>query len=206
MGLAAALGAALHTGLEPRAPVVERLRAYGAFEGCPTGGQRTTLGQVCMVIVHLTVEERGRRLYRVNRCSGRRGPYERMLDTLTRLCPDVVDAVSGCVTTWACIFSSVREGSWSYRHVRATSHLGRAFWAGRVASYPMGWVLRGCEWGTPRGVRHRHAAAGPGDLRAARPLSVSPSDRAPDGGAESLGANGQSRLLPLRLARRRGGP
>ena len=31
-------------------------------------------------------------------------PYERMLDTLTRLCPDVVDAVSGYVTTWGVRF------------------------------------------------------------------------------------------------------
>ncbi|MDQ3831768.1 MAG: hypothetical protein M3361_21225, partial [Candidatus Tectomicrobia bacterium] len=72
LGLAAALGVALHPGLEPRATVVERLRAYGAFEDCTAGDQRTILGQVCMVIVHLTVEERGRRLYRVHWCSGRR--------------------------------------------------------------------------------------------------------------------------------------
>lgn len=31
-------------------------------------------------------------------------PYERMLDTLTRLCPDIVDAVSGYVTTWGVRF------------------------------------------------------------------------------------------------------
>jgi hypothetical protein len=58
-----------------------------------------------------------------------------MLDTLTRLCPDLVDAVSGYVTTWACIFSSVRVGKLVVPPcVGLRHHLGRAFLAGRVAS------------------------------------------------------------------------
>lgn len=65
-------GRHLHPSLpEPRANVAERLRAYGAFEDCTAGDRHTVLAQVCVVIVHLTVEEQGRWLYRVHRCSGR---------------------------------------------------------------------------------------------------------------------------------------
>jgi hypothetical protein len=82
--------------LELRAIVVQRLQAYGAFEGCTTEDRRTILAQACMVIVHLTAGEEGRLLYRTRLGSPADGtPYQTVLDTMARLCPDVIAAVQG---------------------------------------------------------------------------------------------------------------
>ena len=45
--------------LELQATVAQRLRAYGALEGCTVQDRRTILAQACMVIVHLTSGDEG---------------------------------------------------------------------------------------------------------------------------------------------------
>jgi hypothetical protein len=91
--------------LELRAMVAQRLEAYGAFEGCSAEDQRTILAQACVVIWHLTAGEEGRMLYRTHLGHPADGePSQRVLDTLTRLCPDVIDAVQGFITTWGMRF------------------------------------------------------------------------------------------------------
>jgi hypothetical protein len=45
--------------LELRVIVAQRLRAYGAFEGCIAADRRTILAQACLVIWHLTAERMG---------------------------------------------------------------------------------------------------------------------------------------------------
>jgi hypothetical protein len=96
--------------LELRAIVVQRLQAYGAFEGCTTEDRRTILAQACMVIVHLTAGEEGRLLYRTRLGSPADGtPYQTVLDTMARLCPDVIAAVQGYIATWHMRF---RQDGW----------------------------------------------------------------------------------------------
>ena len=91
--------------LELRAAVAQRLQAYGAFEGYTVENQRTILAQACIAIWHLTAGEEGRRLYRT-----RLGhpadwtPYQKTLDTMTRLCPDVIEAVRSYIATWRACF------------------------------------------------------------------------------------------------------
>jgi hypothetical protein len=87
--------------LELRAIVARRLRAYGAFDGCTAEDQRTILAQACMVIVHLTAGEEGRRLYLMHlEPLTDRARSQMVLDTMARLCPDVIAAVRGYVAAW----------------------------------------------------------------------------------------------------------
>jgi hypothetical protein len=96
--------------LELRAMVAQRLQAYGAFDGCTTEDRRTILAQACLVIWHLTAGEQGRRIYRTQVGPPAEGmPYERVLDTITRLCPDVIAAVQGYIATWRARF---RQDAW----------------------------------------------------------------------------------------------
>jgi hypothetical protein len=96
--------------LELRATVAQRLQAYGAFEACTAEDRRTILAQACMVIVHLTAGEQGRLLYRAHLGSPADGtPYETALDTIARLCPDVIAAVQGYIAAWHIRF---REDGW----------------------------------------------------------------------------------------------
>jgi hypothetical protein len=91
--------------LELRAMVAQRLHAYGAFEGCTAEDQRAILAQACMAIVHLTAGEEGRLLYCAHLGSPADWkPHERVLDMLTRLCPDVIAAVQGYITAWRARF------------------------------------------------------------------------------------------------------
>jgi hypothetical protein len=87
--------------LELRDLVAQRLRAYGAFDGCTAEERRMILAQACMAIVHLTAGEEGQMLYRMHLGSQTDGASSQMvLDTLTRLCPDVIAAVQGYVAAW----------------------------------------------------------------------------------------------------------
>ena len=96
--------------LELRAMVAQRLRAYGTFEGCTAEDRRTILAQACMVIVYLTAGEEGRLLYRSHLGSPADWkPYETALDTMARLCPDVIAAVQGYIATWHTRF---RQDGW----------------------------------------------------------------------------------------------
>ena len=96
--------------LELRATVAHRLQAYGTFEDCTAEDQRTILAQACLVIVHLTAGEEGRLLYRAHLGSPADWkPYEIALDTLMRLCPDVIAAVQGYIATWHTRF---RQDRW----------------------------------------------------------------------------------------------
>jgi hypothetical protein len=91
--------------LELRAAVAQRLQAYGAFEGCTVEDQRTILAQACIAIWHLTAGEEGRRLYRTH--LGHPAdwtPYQTALDTMTRLCPDVIEAVQSYIAMWRACF------------------------------------------------------------------------------------------------------
>jgi hypothetical protein len=91
--------------LELRAIVAQRLQAYGAFDGCTAEDRRTILAQACLVIWHLTAGKEGRRLYRAHLGpSTDWRPHEMVLDTLARLCPDVIAAVQGYVATWRARF------------------------------------------------------------------------------------------------------
>jgi hypothetical protein len=63
------------------------------------------LAQACMAIWHLTAGEQGRRIYLAHLSPPADGmPYERVLDTMTRLCPDVIAAVQGYIATWRARF------------------------------------------------------------------------------------------------------
>ena len=96
--------------LELRAIVAQRLRAYGAFEGCTAEGQRTILAQACMVIVHLTAGGEGRLLYLTHLGPpAERTHRQTALDTLSRLCPDVIAAVRGYIAAWRVRF---RQDGW----------------------------------------------------------------------------------------------
>jgi len=96
--------------LELRAMVAQRLQAYGVFEGRTAENQRTILAQACMVIVHLTAGEQGRLLYRMHLGSPADWTlYQTMLDTITRLCPDVIAALQGYIAAWHARF---RQDGW----------------------------------------------------------------------------------------------
>jgi hypothetical protein len=91
--------------LELRAIVAQRLQAYGAFDGCTAEDRRVILAQACMVIWHLTAGEEGRLIYLTHLSSPADGErYRTVLDTMTRLCPDVIDAVQGYIATWRARF------------------------------------------------------------------------------------------------------
>jgi hypothetical protein len=91
--------------LELRAMVAQRLRAYGAFDGCTAEEQRTILAQACLAIWHLTAGEEGRLIYRARLgCVVDSVPCQTVLDTLTRLCPDVIAAMQGYVAAWRARF------------------------------------------------------------------------------------------------------
>jgi hypothetical protein len=96
--------------LELRVIVAQRLQAYGAFEGCSAEDRRTILAQACLVIWHLTAGEEGRTMYLTH--LGRpadRARYQTMLDTMARLCPEVIAAVQGYIITWRARF---RQDGW----------------------------------------------------------------------------------------------
>jgi hypothetical protein len=96
--------------LELRTMVAQRLRVYGAFDECTTEERRTILAQACLVIVHLTAGEEGRLLYRMHLGSPADWtPYQTVLDTMARLCPDVIAAVQGYIATWHMRF---RQDGW----------------------------------------------------------------------------------------------
>jgi hypothetical protein len=96
--------------LELRAIVAQRLQAYGTFEDCTAEDQRTILAQACMVIVHLTAGEEGRLLYRAHLGSPADWtPYKTVLDTIARLCPDIIAAVQAYVAAWRARF---RQDGW----------------------------------------------------------------------------------------------
>jgi hypothetical protein len=70
------------------------LHAYRAFEGCTAEDRRTILAQACMVIFHLTAGAQGRQIYRTHLGSPADWtPYQTVLDTIARLCPDVIAAL-----------------------------------------------------------------------------------------------------------------
>jgi hypothetical protein len=96
--------------LELRVIVAQRLQAYGAFEGCSAEDRRTILAQACLVIWHLTAGEEGRTMYLTH--LGRpadRARHQTMLDTMARLCPEVIAAVQGYIITWRARF---RQDGW----------------------------------------------------------------------------------------------
>jgi hypothetical protein len=96
--------------LELRDLVAQRLHAYGAFDGCTAEEQRMILAQACVAIWHLTAGEQGRRIYRTHLGSPADWkPYEAVLDTMARLCPDVIAAVQGYVAAWRTRF---RQNGW----------------------------------------------------------------------------------------------
>jgi hypothetical protein len=96
--------------LELRAIVAQRLHAYGAFKGRTAEDQRTILAQACMVIWHLTAGAQGRIMYLMHLGAPADGvPHQTVLDTMTRLCPDVIAAVQGYIATWHMRF---RQDGW----------------------------------------------------------------------------------------------
>jgi hypothetical protein len=96
--------------LELRAIVARRLLAYGAFEGCTAENRRTILAQACMAIWHLTAGEEGRTMYLTHLTPPADGvSYQTVLDTMARLCPDVVAAVQAYITAWHARF---RQDGW----------------------------------------------------------------------------------------------
>ncbi|RPJ37200.1 MAG: hypothetical protein EHM35_06815 [Planctomycetaceae bacterium] len=91
--------------LELRAIVAQRLQVYGAFEGYSAEDQRTILTQACLVIVHLTAGAEGRTVYLAHlEPSADRARYQMVLDTMSRLCPDVIATVQGYVAAWRARF------------------------------------------------------------------------------------------------------
>jgi hypothetical protein len=96
--------------LELRAIVAQRLQAYGAFDGCTAEDRRTILAQACLVIWHLTAGKEGRMLYFTHLAPPADGvSYETVLDTMARLCPDVISAVQAYVAAWRARF---RQDEW----------------------------------------------------------------------------------------------
>src|SRR5215813_12695742 len=87
--------------LELRAMVARRLQVYGAFEGCTAVDQHMILAQACLVIWYLTAGEQGRTMYLTHLAPLADGVSSRtVLDTLTRLCPDVIAVLQGYITAW----------------------------------------------------------------------------------------------------------
>jgi hypothetical protein len=96
--------------LELRAIVAQRLRAYGAFEGCTAEDQRIILAQACLVIWHLTAGEEGRTMYlRYLAPSADGMTSHAVLDTIMRLCPEVIAAVQGYIAAWR---MRLRQDGW----------------------------------------------------------------------------------------------
>jgi hypothetical protein len=96
--------------LELRRIVAQRLQVYGAFEGCTAEARRAILAQACVAIWHLTAGEEGRRLYLPRVGPPVEGmPYQTVLDTMARLCPEVIAAVQGYVAAWHTRF---RQDGW----------------------------------------------------------------------------------------------
>jgi hypothetical protein len=96
--------------LELRAIVAQRLHAYGAFDECTAEDRRTILVQACMAIWHLTAGEQGQRIYLAHLSPSADGiPYPRVLNTMTRLCPDIIAALQAHITTWRACFW---QGGW----------------------------------------------------------------------------------------------
>jgi hypothetical protein len=91
--------------LELRTIVAQRLQAYGAFDGCTAEDRRTILAQACLVIWHLTAGDEGRTMYLTHLGPlADRARYQAVLDTMTRLCPDVIAAVQAYVALWRARF------------------------------------------------------------------------------------------------------
>ena len=87
--------------LELRATVMQRLQVYGVFDGCTAEDRRTILAQACLVIWHLTAGAQGRRMYLLHvEPPADRARHQAVLDTMTRLCPDVIAAVQGYIAAW----------------------------------------------------------------------------------------------------------
>jgi hypothetical protein len=96
--------------LELRATVMQRLQAYGVFDGCTAEDRRTILAQACLVIWHLTAGAQGRRMYLLHvEPTADRARHQAVLDTMTRLCPDVIAAVQGYIAAWRAHF---RQDGW----------------------------------------------------------------------------------------------
>jgi hypothetical protein len=96
--------------LELRAMVAQRLQTYGAFDECTAEERRTILAQACLVIWHLTAGEEGRTTYiRHLAPTADGGSSQTVLDTMARLCPDVIAAVQAYVTLWHARF---RQDGW----------------------------------------------------------------------------------------------
>jgi hypothetical protein len=95
--------------LEPLAVVAQRLQAYGAFDGCTPEDRDTILAQACVAIWHLTAGEEGRTVYLTHLGSPAEGARSRaVLDTMTRLCADVIAVVQGYIVLWrACSWQDV---------------------------------------------------------------------------------------------------
>ena len=90
---------------ELRAMVAQRLRAYGAFEGCTAKDQRTILAQACLAIWHLTAGDEGRLIYLRHLSPPADGvSSQRVLDTMALLCPEVIAAVQGYIAAWRARF------------------------------------------------------------------------------------------------------
>jgi hypothetical protein len=95
---------------ELRATVMQRLQEYGAFDECTAEDRRIILAQACLVIVHLTAGHEGRMVYLMHL-----GPpvdwsrSQGVLETMARLCPDVIAAVQGYVAAWHARF---RQDRW----------------------------------------------------------------------------------------------
>jgi hypothetical protein len=93
-----------------RATMMQRLQAYGAFDGCTAEDRRTILAQACLVIWHLTAGAQGRLMYLLHvEPLADRARHPTVLDTMTRLCPDVIAAVQGYIATWRAHF---RQDGW----------------------------------------------------------------------------------------------
>jgi len=96
--------------LELRVTVAQRLQTYGAFDGCTAEDRRTILAQACMVIWHLTAGDEGRTMYLTHLDPpADRARYQTALDTMARLCPDVIAAVQGYMAMWRVRF---RQDGW----------------------------------------------------------------------------------------------
>ena len=67
-----------------------------------------------MVIVHLTAGDEGRWFYLHHLGDPADGThYQAVLDTMTRLCPDVITAVQGYIAVWRARF---QQDGWSPAH------------------------------------------------------------------------------------------
>jgi hypothetical protein len=91
--------------LELQVTVAQCLQAYGAFEGCTAEERRMILAQACLVIWHLTAGVQGRLMYLMHlEPPADRARHQTVLDTMTRLCPDVIAAVQGYIAIWRARF------------------------------------------------------------------------------------------------------